>query len=291
MPRDPFPPSTNADLIVLGGGSRRCTFGAEHRRGFRKPCRAGRAGGARLAGRGSIQALVPSKTLRGTALALSGWRARRLLGVDLASPGGDRGRHPRGPGSGRDQRQRARARRCTPGGTGRRADPRHREAVDPLILVRVRTRGRFRPVLRAPTMLVATGSPPYRPPEFPSQRFTRPRLRPVASPRGAAQTAGRRRLGVIGKRVRAHVRRTRVDVHLVDGRGSLLPLLDGEISRALAGGDDAWRPRRSTWNEQVTGCDVSRPGDIRLTLSQRGHPRSAATCWSAQGRSSNTAAI
>src|SRR5512134_2640603 len=75
-------PATEFDLVVIGGGP------------------AGAAGantaalfGQRVAliekevdvgGAGLNSGTVPSKTLRETALALSGWRSRRLFGVDLS---------------------------------------------------------------------------------------------------------------------------------------------------------------------------------------------------------------
>jgi NAD(P) transhydrogenase len=41
---------------------------------------------ARVGGAGVISGTVPSETLRETALALSGWRSRKLFGVDLSLP-------------------------------------------------------------------------------------------------------------------------------------------------------------------------------------------------------------
>src|SRR5215203_2314168 len=75
-------PATEFDLVVIGGGpagscgaNTAAVFG--HRVALVE--REIDVGGA-----GVISGTVPSKTLRETALALSGWRSRKLFGVDLS---------------------------------------------------------------------------------------------------------------------------------------------------------------------------------------------------------------
>jgi NAD(P) transhydrogenase len=70
------------DLFVVGGGPAG-TSGANTAAAFGHRValveQAPQVGGA-----GVISGTMPSKTLRETALALSGWRSRKLFGVDLS---------------------------------------------------------------------------------------------------------------------------------------------------------------------------------------------------------------
>src|SRR5262245_16810942 len=75
-------PSQAFDLVVIGGGpagaagaTAAALFG--HRVALIEK-------EAEVGGAGLNSGTVPSKTLRETALALSGWRSRRLYGVDLS---------------------------------------------------------------------------------------------------------------------------------------------------------------------------------------------------------------
>ena len=74
--------------------------------------------------------------------------------------------------------------------------------------------------------------------------------------------------GVIGSEYAGTFAALGVEVHLVDGRDTLMPFLDAEISRALA---DAMAANgvQFHWKERVTACDASQPGDVVLTLSSR----------------------
>src|SRR6266567_6347389 len=75
-------PNHSFDLIVIGGGPAGIC-GANTAAIFGKRValveKLGKLGGA-----GINTGTIPSKTLRETALALSGWRSRRLFGVDLS---------------------------------------------------------------------------------------------------------------------------------------------------------------------------------------------------------------
>ena len=71
------------DLIVIGGGPAGIS-GANTAGTFWQARRAGRKNFARSAAPESTPARLPSKTLRETALALSGVRSRKLFGVDLS---------------------------------------------------------------------------------------------------------------------------------------------------------------------------------------------------------------
>ena len=74
--------SDTFDLIVLGGGPAG-TSGAASAGLFGKRVALVEMAGM-LGGAGINTGTIPSKTLRETALVLSGWRSRRLFGVDLS---------------------------------------------------------------------------------------------------------------------------------------------------------------------------------------------------------------
>jgi NAD(P) transhydrogenase len=76
------------------------------------------------------------------------------------------------------------------------------------------------------------------------------------------------------------------EVHLVDGRDTLLPFLDAEVSRALAGAMTAGGVHFH-WKERVVACDVSMPDDVVVTLSS-GAKLVADGVLVCAGRSSNT---
>src|SRR5471032_3105135 len=72
----------NYDLVIIGGGPAgliaAATATASHKTVALIDCH------HELGGAGVLTGTVPSKTLRETALALSGWRSRKLFGVDLS---------------------------------------------------------------------------------------------------------------------------------------------------------------------------------------------------------------
>src|SRR6187455_2920777 len=70
------------DLIVLGGGPAGATGAGSA--GFLGKRVALVEKNGMLGGAGINTGTIPSKTLRETALLLSGWRSRRLFGVDLS---------------------------------------------------------------------------------------------------------------------------------------------------------------------------------------------------------------
>src|SRR3954468_11184338 len=70
------------DLIVLGGGPAGAS--AAGAAGFLGKGAALVESAGMLGGAGINTGTIPSKTLRETAMVLSGWRSRRLFGVDLS---------------------------------------------------------------------------------------------------------------------------------------------------------------------------------------------------------------
>jgi NAD(P) transhydrogenase len=194
---------------------------------------------------------------------LSGWRSRRLFGVDLSlqreATVGDFMWHARNVTAAERVRTETRLdlRKVTRfAGTASFVDPH---------TIRVTADGR-EVLLRGENTPIATGSSPLRPQEFP---FGDDRVHDsdeilllTAMPKKLVVIGG----GVIGSEYAGTFAALGVEVHLVDGRDTLMPFLDAEISRALA---DAMTANgvRFHWNERVTACDASQPSDLVLTLS------------------------
>jgi NAD(P) transhydrogenase len=209
---------------------------------------------------------IPSKTLRETALALSGFRSRELHGVDLslrrAARVADLLHHERAVKRSAHADLGARLERLGVtwvAGTARLVAPHVVEVTAP------RGRGRTRR-LHGRFLLFATGSRPVQPPEFP---FGHPRVwdsdRILELERVPARLAviG---AGVIGSEYASTFQALGVDVHVVDGRDGLLPFLDGELARRLQEAMAAMGVRFH-WKERVRGCSAPRRGPIRLALS------------------------
>ena len=121
-------------------------------------------------------------------------------------------------------------------------------------------------LLRGERILIATGSSPLRPPEFPFHddrvHDSDQILELQAMPRKLVVIGG----GVIGSEYAGTFAALGVEVHLVDGRDTLMPFLDAEISRALSEAMAA-NGVQFHWKERVTACDASRPDEVVLTLS------------------------
>jgi NAD(P) transhydrogenase len=93
--------------------------------------------------------------------------------------------------------------------------------------------------------------------------------------------------GVVGAEYAGTFNALGVEVHLIDGRDSLLGFLDREISanieRAMAAAGVHF-----IWKEKVTRCDAPPTGDVTLTLSS-GATLAVSDVLVAAGRQSNTA--
>lgn len=208
---------------------------------------------------------IPSKTLRETALALSGFRSRGLHGVDLslrrAARVSDFLHHERAVKRAAHAELAARLERLA---VTRVAGAAH--FVEPHVLeVKPRGRGRARR-LRGRFVLIATGSAPTRPPGFP---FEHPRvfdsdqiLELERIPRRLAVVGA----GVIGSEYASTFSALGSEVHVVDGRESLLPFLDAELARRLQAAMGALGVRFH-WNERVQACRAASRGPLRLRLS------------------------
>jgi len=277
-------PDHSFDLIVIGGGPAGASGAAAA--GFlgKRPALVEKA--AAIGGAGINTGTIPSKTLRETALVLSGWRSRRLFGVDLSlqreATVGDFMRHEKHVTAAERRRTEARLdlRKVT-----RFAG--HARFVDPHTVC-VAANG-TETLLRGEKILIATGSSPLRPPEFP---FADDRvhdsdeiLKLTAMPKKLVVIGG----GVIGSEYAGTFAALGVEVHLVDGRDVLMPFLDEEISRALAQAMAA-NGVKFHWKERVTACDASQPDDVVLTLSS-GAKLTCDGVLVCAGRQSNTAEL
>ena len=271
-------PNHSFDLVVIGGGpagiSGANTAGVFGKRvalveKFRE-----------VGGAGINTGTLPSKTLRETALALSGLRSRKLFGVDLSlrreATIADFMRHKDNVGAHERRRREEQMRRFnveTFHGVASFVDPNTvRVAPDTL--------------LRGEKILIATGSSPVRPSEFP---FEHPRVHDSDEileigvlPKTLAVVGA----GVVGAEYACTFAALRVEVHLIDGRDSLLGFLDREISenieRAMAAAGVHF-----IWKQKVTRCDAPPTGDVTLTLTS-GATLAVNDVLVAAGRKSNT---
>jgi len=266
------------DLVVIGGGPAGI-------------CGANTAGifGKRVAlveklrevgGAGINTGTIPSKTLRETALALSGMRSRKLFGVDLSlrreATVADFMRHQANVAA-HERRHREKQLRTynveTFHGAATFVDPNTvRVAPDTF--------------LRGEKILIATGSSPVRPAEFP---FEHPRVHDSdeileigALPKSLAVVGA----GVIGAEYACTFAALGVEVHLIDGRDSLLGFLDREISENIENAMTA-AGVHFLWKEKVTRCDAPPTSDVTLTLTS-GATLAVSDVLVAAGRQSNT---
>ena len=230
---------------------------------------------------------LPSKTLRETALALSGMQARELHGVDLSlrreATVADLMHHEKQVTA--QERHRILQYLSHAGvvlyhGSASFVDP-HR--------VRVASSAGDQ-ILRGEKILIATGSAPQRPPEF---SFEDARicdsdeiLHLHKLPEKLAVVGG----GVIGSEYACTFAALGVETHLVDGRDRLLPFLDAEVSSALA---EAMQKLgiRFHWKERVTACEApTGGGEVTLRLTSGG-TIVVDTVLVAAGRVSSTAGL
>ncbi|HSP80030.1 MAG TPA: Si-specific NAD(P)(+) transhydrogenase, partial [Myxococcaceae bacterium] len=233
---------------------------------------------------------LPSKTLRETALYLSGFRQRGLYGVDT-----------------RLRREATvsdflyRERRVKELERQRITESFRRHEVELVYgtgsledahTVRVRQRDGTQRRLRASIILLATGSSPYRPPLYP---FGDPRVHDSdellelhALPQRLVVVVGG---GVIGCEYACMFAALGIPVTLVERRPQLLSFLDEEVSRLLLQRMEALgvQPRLG---RTVEGVEVPPAMDspLRLTLSD-GERVEADQVLVASGRSANTAGL
>ena len=250
------------DLVVLGGGPAG-TCGAGTAAIFKRRVALVEKE-LEIGGAGIITGTIPSKTLRETALALSGWRSRKLYGVDLslrrAATVADFTGHQREV-SGAEVRHLTE--RLDLQGVDRF---RGTASFVDAHTVRVVRAGEPDLLLRGEKILIATGSRPHRPAEF---AFADERVHDSDELLHIKELPKRLAVigaGVIGSEYACTFAALGTEVHVIDGRDALLPFLDREIAQVLETAMVA-NGIRFHWNERVTQCDTSKPGDVRLVLT------------------------
>jgi NAD(P) transhydrogenase len=268
------------DLVVLGSGpagekgaAQAAYFGKRVALVEREP-----AFGGAAANTGTL----PSKTLRETALSLSGFRARGLYGVDLSL---------RREATVRDFLHReAKVVDVERARVGANLD-RHnvRTFSGPASFVDPHTGGvGGKTTLKARVVLLATGSSPRRPPEFPAEHphiyDSDSILRLDVMPKRLIVVGA----GVIGCEYACTFAALGADVHLVDGRDVLLPFLDREMSAALKEAVVRLGVKLVV-NEKVKACRAGAE-EVELELGSGLKLKSDAVLVAA-GRVSNTAGL
>jgi len=240
-----------------------------------------------LGGAGINTGTVPSKTLRETALALSGLKSRNLYGVDLSL----RREVTVADFLGHEQHIKSAFNTSLSNrlqaehtdvyfGTGTFVDPHtvsvkpNEQGVDESIL------------LRGEKILIATGSSPIRPDLFPFDREEIYDSDTILKLDRIPKSIGIIGAGVIGSEYGCTFAALGAQVHIIDGRNVLLPFLDGEVSQALA----AAMNRNGVifhWNEKVEKCTAPESGGVVLALSS-GATLTVDAILVAAGRKSNT---
>lgn len=251
------------DVVVIGGGpagiigaATAASFGA-------KVALVDRS--ADLGGAGANTGTVPSKTLRETALALSGTRSRELYGVDLSlrrqTTVADFLRHERSVKAGLNAAvlQRLETSRADVYvGLGSLVDD-HTVAVH-------EEQGNKTVSLRATNILIATGSSPFRPPTFQFEMpgvYDSDTILNLDRMPSSLAVAG---AGVIGSEYASTFAALGATVHLIEGRDTLLPFLDSEISRTLAVAMERTGVQFH-WRNRVIACTSAEGGQLTLSLS------------------------
>jgi NAD(P) transhydrogenase len=259
-----MPPTKYFDLIVIGagpGGVAAADTAAllGKRVALIEKCPA--VGGAAV-----NTGTIPSKTLRETALAISGVKSRALIGLDVSvrreAKVEDLLRHERHVTASEARQMRTLLDRygvTVIRGTGKFLDPNTVRVTHPS------PPGGFTD-LRAEKTIIAIGSMPVRPSVFPFEHARIHDSDELLYITSIPRSLGVVGAGVIGSEYACMFAALGVRVHLIDGRDVLLPFLDPELSESLKTAMERqgivfW------WKEQVEACRAPRSGEIELKLT------------------------
>jgi NAD(P) transhydrogenase len=279
----------NYDLIILGGGPAGLVAAATATAS--KKTVALIDSHLALGGAGINTGTVPSKTLRETALALSGLQSRNLYGVDLSI----RREVTISDFLGHEQNVRATfnvafLKRLEAEnadvyfGTASFLDP-HTISVGLLPGADGQPAPAEAVLMRGENILIATGSSPVQPAIFPfgtgEVYDSDSILKLDRIPKKMAVIGA----GVIGSEYGCTFAALGTEVHIVDGRNKLLPFLDVEVSEALA----VAMQRTGIifqWDEKVLKCEPQPSDEVMLTFAS-GKTMSFDAVLVAAGRKSN----
>jgi NAD(P) transhydrogenase len=280
------------DLVVIGSGPAGET-GAATAASFGKRVAIVEKS-AQIGGASTNTGTLPSKTLRETALAISGLRARDLYGVDLSirrqATVADLMFHEHHVTA--NERQRVQQDLIRHGITlyqGRASfvDPRTLHVI-PNDKNRADGSGEDKEILlQAGVILIATGSSPVHPPGFPFEHDRVHDSDEVLQLAQLPQSMAVIGAGVIGCEYACTFAALGAKVWIIDGRDELLPFLDNEISSALEAAMRKQFGIEFLWNRKVTHCKAPAMGELELSLDPHGCLVTDAVLVAA-GRSSNT---
>ena len=249
---------------------------------------------------------VPSKTLRETALAISGLKARDLYGVDLSirreATIADFMFHEKRVKA--DERLRvartlARHNVTLYQGMASFLDPHTVRVVSTLNPENPTATGTSTEaksaeapnevVLQAETILIATGSSPVRPALFPFEHCRVHDSDEILEIDRLPKTLAVIGAGVVGSEYACTFAALGVKVWIIDGRDELLPMLDAEVSKALEAAMRETLGITFLWDCKVTACDAPPEGEVTLTINDDPKQKLGVEgVLVAAGRSSNT---
>ena len=281
MPNDP----KAYDFIIIGGGPAGVYAALEL--GERKKTVAIVNGHLELGGAGVNTGTIPSKTLRETALALSGLRSRGLYGVDLSV----RREVTVNDFLSHEQRVRGAFNKSIANrieakksdiypGCASFVDA-HTVKVSPIPDSPQET-----VLLRGENILLATGSSPNRPDLFFFGKGEIYDSDTILKLDRIPKTMAVIGSGVIGSEYACIFAALGAQVHVIDAHAGLMPFLDPDIIKALT---TAMEKNGVTfhWKQSVKHCEVIENDGVTLTLSDA-PPMSVDAVLVAAGRRSNT---
>jgi len=268
------------DLVVIGSGPAGEKGAAQAAYFGKKVTMVEKA--SALGGAAANTGTLPSKTLRETALYLSGFRQRGLHGVTLGLSDQVTARDFLFHQQNVTETERSRIQ----ANLERHHVDRYRgfaSFTDPHAVSIAQDDGAAIS-LTADYFLIATGSRPHRPANFP---FDDPRVYDsdtILTIRDIPKTMLIAGGGVIGCEYACLFQALGVEVTLVEGRDRLLQFLDGEISHALAASMSKMGIRLLL-NESIEGVEA---GDLLNIKLKSGKTANVTTLLAAAGRSGNT---